>query len=241
MKFLIVILTFLTILTSCSTPVNEIESGVLLIKKTGDFEVTGNGSSASWDKTDWVTIPQRSAHSDIYDTRAKVLYSQSGIYFLFYCEDSVLTATMTEDNLRLWEEDVVEVFLWTDENYPLYFEYQISPLNYQLTILIPNIEGNFFGWLPWQYEGDRKTRHETSVIGGEKESGSSVEAWMAEFFIPYKLLEPLSQVPPVSGMKWRANMYRIDHDQESARRVFSWQKTERTFHEYNKFGTFLFE
>ncbi len=119
--------------------------------------------------------------------------------------------------------------LWTGEDFPVYFEYEISPLNYELPIMVPNNKGHFFGWLPWHYEGERKTRHATSV---------SDKGWMAEFFIPFKLLSPLPQVPPKPGTEWRANMYRIDYDQGQT--LFSWQKTTRTFHEYNQFGTFIF-
>jgi hypothetical protein len=146
---------------------------------------------------------------------------------------------MKADNLDLYNEDVVEVFLWTDENFPVYFEYELSPLNFELPIIIPNNKGTFFGWLPWHYEGERKTQHATSAIGGKKESGSAVSGWMAEFFIPYKLLTPLNHVPPVSGTKWRANMYRIDYDNGTA--LFAWQKISKSFHEYNNFGTFVFE
>ena len=56
-------------------------------------------------------------------------------------------------------------------------------------------------------------------------SGGSVSGWMAEFFIPYKLLVPLNNVPPVSGTKWRANMYRIDYD--NGTKYFAWQKIEK--------------
>jgi len=203
---------------------------VIIVTRCEDFEVSGNGIAEPWNKTEWINIPQRVKKTDTYLTRAKVLYSENGIYFLFECEDKVLTATMKEDNLDLWNEDVVEVFLWTKEDFPVYFEYEISPLNYELPIMVPNYKGDFFGWLPWHYEGDRRTRHATST---------SVKGWMAEFFIPYKLLSPLPQVPPEPGTTWRANMYRIDYDQSQT--LFSWQKTSNTFHEYNKFGTFIFE
>jgi len=49
----------------------------------------------------------------------------------------------------------------------------------------------------------------------------------------------LPEVPPVSGTKWRANMYRIDYDKGTAH--YAWQKTNKSFHEYDKFGTFIFE
>ena len=214
-------------------------TGSLIVKKCVDFEVTGDGTSEEWKKTEWIDLVSRGTEVDGYHTRTKVLYSGTGIYFLFDCKDKKLTTTMEADNLNLWEEDVVEVFLWTDERFPVYFEYELSPMNYELPIIVPNFDGKFLGWLPWKYYGDKKTRRATSVTGGEKKGGSTVTGWMAEFFIPYKLLEPLNNVPPVSGTKWRANMYRLDRD--SGTLAFNWQKTNITFHEYKNFGTFVFE
>jgi len=211
----------------------------VLINKCQDFKITGTGSSDSWNNVSWINLVPSEQNITGYQTKVKVLYSGTGIYFLFSCEDKKLASSMQADNLNLWEEDVVEVFLWPDESFPVYFEYELSPLNYELPIIVPNYKGTFLGWLPWHYEGDRKTRHATSAIGGNKTSGSSVTGWIAEFYIPFKLLAPLNKVPPVSGMKWRANMYRIDHDNGAMH--FTWQKTGRTFHEYNKFGTFIFE
>ena len=209
------------------------------IKRCQDFTVTGAGSSVAWNATDWIKLfPQGSGYID-YETKVKVLYSGTGIYFLFSCGDEKLTTTMKADNLNLWEEDVVEVFLWTSEDFPVYFEYEISPMDYELPIIVPNYKGKFLGWLPWNYTGEKRVIHATNAIGGEKQSGGKVTRWIAEFFIPYKLLNPLPQVPPVSGTKWRANMYRIDYDKGASH--YSWQKTNRSFHEYNSFGTFVFE
>ena len=133
----------------------------------------------------------------------------------------------------------MEVFLWPDESVPVYFEYEVSPLNYELPILVPNMNDRFYGWKPWHYEGDRRTKHATSVTGGEKIGGGKVDRWKAEFYIPYKLLAPLNNVPPASGTKWRANMYRIDYDNGTT--YFTWQKVVKSFHEFNNYGTFIFE
>ncbi|HOX73824.1 MAG TPA: carbohydrate-binding family 9-like protein [Bacteroidales bacterium] len=217
----------------------DAERGTLVIKKCQDFKVTGNGGSDAWKGTSWVKLNQQGPDYASYETRVKVLYSETGIYFLFDCEDKKLTSTIIGDQQNIYTEDVVEVFLWTEESFPVYFEYELSPMNYELTIMVPNYKGKFLGWLPWHYEGDKRTQHETSVSGGSKESGSTVKGWKAEFFIPYKLLAPLPEVPPVSGTKWRANMYRIDYDKGTAH--YAWQKTNKSFHEYDKFGTFIFE
>jgi hypothetical protein len=217
---------------------NLTDAGTVIIKKCEDFHVTGDGSSPQWNNTGWINLPPLGENPSGYRTDVKILYSNTGIYFLFNCPDKKLTSTMQADNLNLWEEDVVEVFLWTSEDFPVYFEYELSPMNYELPIIVPNYKGKFLGWLPWNYDGKR-TEHATSAVGGEKKSGAAVSGWMAEIFIPYRLLNPLPQVPPVAGTKWRANMYRVDYDNGTSR--FAWQKTNGTFHEYNNFGTFLFE
>ena len=218
------------------------DSSVTVVKKTDDFVVTGDGKSPNWEEADWVSLTIQEGASDL-TTRAKILYSDKGIYFLFDCEDEKLTATMTEDFSPLFKEDVVEVFLWPDQSVPLYFEYELSPLNYEWPILIPNINGRIAGWRPMRYEGDNKTQHATSVIGGSKVSHASIKRWYAEFFIPYSLMSPLLPHRPKSGTRWRGNLYRIDYDNEYD--TWTWQKTTKgipgNFHEYEKFGTLLFE
>jgi hypothetical protein len=208
------------------------------IMKVADFEISGTGKAPEWNKTSWADIPQRNNEKVKYQTNAKVLYSETGIYFLIRCNDRKITATMQADNLNLWEEDVVEVFLMPDMKYPLYFEYQLSPLNYELTLLIPNLEGKFLGWLPWKYEGDRKTRHKASIEYDHSTATGAVSGWTAEFFIPWLLMEPLTKTAPLPGTEWKANIYRLDHDEGTTR--FSWNPTVKNFHEPHNFGTFIF-
>lgn len=215
------------------------DPGSVSVIKCQDFTITGDGRSDAWKNTEWISLVRQVSDDGGYKTRVKVLYSVTGLYFLYDCQDEKLTTTMKADNLNLWEEDVVEAFLWTSEDFPVYFEYEISPLDYELAIMVPNYKGKFLGWLPWNYGGDKRVLHATSTTGGAKISGGTVSGWIAEFFIPYKLLAPLPQVPPSPGTRWRANMYRIDYDKGDAE--FAWQKISRSFHEYNNFGTFIFQ
>lgn len=212
----------------------------LKVKKTKDFEVSGSGTAANWEETEWIEIPQRTFIGEAFATKAKILYSDKGIYFLFDCEDKRLTATMEADFMELWNEDVVEVFLWPDDSHPFYFEYELSPLNYELPLMVSNHNLDLALWQPFMYEGERKTRHATSVRGGEKEKGAVVKGWMAEFFIPYQLLRPLKNITPVPGAEWRVNLYRIDYD-TGDEELWSWQPTSGNFHEIETFGTLLFE
>ena len=211
----------------------------LSVKAADDFQISGTGEHASWQKSGWTPLRRRQPDGHPYESRFKMLYSSTGLYFLMEGTDRKLTATMTEDLMDLWNEDVFEVFLWTDDRYPVYFEYEISPLNRELPILIPNFGGHFLGWRPWHYEGDRLTRKATSTMAGPKTSHASIEGWRAEFFIPYKLLTPLQNVPPGPGTVWRANFYRVDYD-DGRSTQWEWAQVGKSFHEYQKFGDLLF-
>ena len=212
----------------------------LIVARTDDFKITGDGSAAAWSKAAWEPLIKREEKGRDDQTRFKVLYSAKGIYFLMQGADRKITATMSEDFADLWKEDVFEAFLWPDEKTPLYFEYEISPLGFELPILVPNFDGKFLGWRPWHYEGDRKIQKATSVQGGTKSSGSVATGWTAEFFIPYALLTPLQNVPPESGTTWRANFYRVDHD-DGQRSAWDWSRVGPSFHDIQNFGTLKFE
>lgn len=210
------------------------------VLRTVDFPVTGDGRADAWQRAGWQTLHRRPGGELDYEARFKVLYSERGIYFLLDGTDRRLTATMTEDFLDLWTEDVFEFFLWPDERYSVYFEYEISPLGYELPILVPNFGGQFLGWRPWHYEGERRIQKATAVRGGEKRSGAEISGWTAEVFVPYDLLKPLPNVPPQPGTRWRANVYRVDYDSPRST-GWDWSRVGLSFHDYAKFGALIFE
>jgi hypothetical protein len=232
-SFVLVLLVLLTAVVSGHAQDNRLVEHT--VRTTTDFQLTGDGSRDEWRKADWIVLTQRKGAVS-YPSTLKLLHSEKGIYCLFRCEDKKITATFTEDFANLWTEDVVEIFFWTDESAPLYFEYELSPLNYELPILIPNFKGDFLGWRPWQYEGERKTRHATHI---ENDASGNPTAWTAEIFIPYILLKPLMNVPPKPGQPWRMNAYRVDHD--NGHTSWSWVPVLTNFHDYERFGTLKFE
>jgi len=214
----------------------------MVVKKTDDFELDGTGKNPAWEKTEWQPMGMVGRKTGPYQTKAKLLYSAKGIYALVDCEDKKLTCTKTRFLDDIYTEDVVEMFLWTDEKQPLYFEYEISPLGVELPILVSNNGRGFFGWAPWHYEGERVIRKATSVRGGKKESMAEVEGWTAEFFIPFALLFGLPNNPPKPGSYWRANIFRIDYDFKEVVYQWAWDvRTGTSFHNYLKYGKIIFE
>ncbi len=215
------------------------EAKTYRVRKVDDFEVTGSGDATSWKDAPWESLTRCRAEGLPYDAHFKSVYSEKGLYVLMNGKDTRLTATMAKDNLDLWNEDVFEVFLWPDKKQTVYFEYEISPLGMELPILVPNF-GKQLGWLPWHYEGERRVRKAVNIAGGEKKSGAEITGWTAEIFIPFALLSPLGNIPPKPGSIWRANFYRMDHD-EGQTTGWNWSPIGRSFHEYEKFGSLIFE
>lgn len=213
----------------------------LRVKRVTDFAVTGLGDAPAWAGGEWQTLVPLGGAGDGQGTRFQCAWSALGLYFLFQCEDRKLTCTGLGDFDDLYLEDVVEVFLWPEEANEVYFEYELSPLGAELPLLVSNRAGNFMGWRPWRYEGQREMRRATSVQGGVQAPGAAVTGWTAEFFLPFALLRGLGNVPPAPGMRWRANLYRIDYDSGSP--VYSaWcDRTGASFHHFREFGHLVFE
>ncbi|MBN1909321.1 MAG: carbohydrate-binding family 9-like protein [Pirellulales bacterium] len=206
------------------------------VRKTKDFKITGMGDNAAWAAAEWAMMPARKADKRV--SRFKMLYSDRGLYVLMDGDDADITSTKKADFEDLWTEDVFEFFLWPDERWPVYFEYEISPKGHELVLLVPNFGGRdkLHGWRPWHYEGKRKIEKKVALRGPTR----AMTGWTAEVFVPYDLLKPLQNVPPTSGTRWRANVYRCDYDFNRAVH-WSWKPTGSSFHEIDRFGTLVFE
>lgn len=231
---------YLLIIGHCYAQVKMNDSGSIYAYKTDDFEISGDGESGIWKSVNWIEIEQRVHLENKMQTKVKVLYSKNGIYFLFYNEDPKLDATFEENGAHLWLEDVVEVFIWPDTSHEYYFEYELSPLNYDLPLMVMNFGGKPHRWEAWYYEDDRQIKHKTAVQGGNKKSGAIIKSWTAEFFIPYSLLSPMLDKTPKNGDKWRVNFNRMDYLNKKEI-YWSWQDLPGSFHDMNKFGTLIFK
>jgi hypothetical protein len=234
-KTVFVFVVLFQIICCLSASAQKSDTTILEVNKTEDFTLSGDGTAMNWRNEKWVVLPKRDNTGPPYETKMKILYSDSGIYCLYQCEDLALTSTFKKDFSDLYDEDVVEAFFWPDESLPVYFEYELSPYNYELPLMVPNINGNFMGWLPNHYVGNRKTRHISSII----RLNNKLTGWTAEFFIPYTLMKPLVKSIPSKNTRWRANFYRIDYDYGDA--GWSWQSVDTYFHDYQHFGELLFK
>ena len=212
----------------------------LIVHKCVDFIVTGKGEDPEWQKTRWVSLNKIDQGGKAYESKFKILYSTTGLYVLFSGDDDKITSSYKNDFDNLFTADVFEVFFHPFPSEPIYFEYEISPLNKELVLLILNRNKNFGGWIPWHYEDKNKTIKNVIINGGRMKSGASIHSWTTEIFFPYRLLNPLLNVPPVSGMRWNANFCRLDYD--SGKMIkWAWSPVKVSFHEFENYFPILFE
>ena len=200
-----------------------------------DFRPDGKGTNEHWAQTNWVALPKIDTNYTPYTSRFKTLYSSKGIYVLFEGTDHKVTSNYRKDFSDMYKADVFEVFLHPNLDIPLYFEYEINPFNKELILLIPNLKKGAGGWRPWHYEGAKKTIKKISI---QKEKGK-MTGWMAEVFIPFSLLSPLENNPPVKGSRWKGTFCRLDYD--SGKMIkWSWAPILVSFHEYRNYKTIIF-
>ena len=208
------------------------------------------------DEFTWAAAPRLGAFTDIRDaasdeflTQAAIAWDDQYFYAAFVCVDSEPWGTLTERDAHLWEEEVVEVFLdpqGDGENYP---ELEVSPDNVVVDLLIP---------APGRVSADEAARWD--IAGLRTAVARHARGWTVEIAIPWaSLSEAGVEGPPKIGERWRVGMYRIERPggPERARRsaearrrgdeaeverltadhrFLAWSKTERSFHEPEKFG-----
>ncbi len=233
---------FLSLFYSNHTQIDNMhnQKNKLIVNHCADFELNGKGDNPQWNNVGWTRMSLLNETDVNLETKFKMLYSETGIYVLSYCEDNLISTSYENDQDDIWEADVFEVFLHTDPNNPVYFEYEINPLNTELVLLIPNNEGDFMGWAPWHYEGERKIRKAVHIMGGKAETGAKIKGWTAEMFFPYALFKGFKNSPPKPGTEWKGNFYRMDYD--TGKRIsWCWAPIEKTFHEYKKFRPIFFK
>ena len=180
--------------------------------------LTLDPGSAQWSDAGSTSISKDcSMQLDYPDLKTEVrgFWTDSSVYFLFaspYRELNLFLPAQGEgDRDKLWDRDVVELFLGADwKNIFQYREFEIAPTGDRVDLAI-DLERKQYdqAWQSGWTTGariDRKTR-----------------TWYAAAQIP---LAAVSPTPVKVGSRWRVNFYRIDGPPPDTRRRFlCWQQT----------------
>jgi hypothetical protein len=168
------------------------------------------------------------------DTRIRGFWTDRSVYMLFVCPYRSLNRFEPgpdgQDRDKLWDRDVVEVFLGDDwKNIRHYREFEMAPTGERVDLAI-NLDGGGEG-RAWNSRWETRARIDESA-----------KVWYASARIP---LASVSDAAVAPGTRWRLNLYRIDGDgPDPQRRFLCWQPTcvvnRDPNHVPEAFGTLIF-
>jgi hypothetical protein len=172
-------------------------------------------------------------------TAFRALWDERGLLVRFDVEDAEPWHTLARHDDRLWEEEVVEIFL-QPAGAAAYGEVEISPGNVTCDVWVTPNPRSFDG--KWNLEGLE------SRVTPRRDEASHTTGWTAIAFLPWAgFARGGVTAAPRPRDRWRFNVFRIerpgghDHPEEGAL-LLAWSPTgERTFHVVEAFRGMVFD
>jgi len=162
-------------------------------------------------------------------TIARLCYDDHRLYVRFDCYDEDIWGHYTERDDPIYDEEVVELFLWPGEANPIhYYEFEISPNGVLFDGLVYNptsLRQDMVVDLAWDCEG----------IIWQAERDDATDHWWAMLSIPWSSVGPVDPVPKI----WRANLYRIERPRQGSPEFSCWSPVlvqPVDFHKPAQFG-----
>lgn len=205
------------------------EYGCLKIDK--NLVIDGDLEKPEWKRAEAVALVDTSTGGAVKrKTSVKLLWNDDFLYTAFDCEDDYTCATMTGYNDRLYEEDVVEIFIDDDRDLKTYVEIEVNPLNAVLHYFIQNdLAGRLVSFA-------RIEKTVRSAVLRDEAKGFAVE-----LAVPFSEFVTAPNRPPVRGDRWLINLYRIDRPETGDVEHSAWSPTGLPrFHVPQSFGELVF-
>lgn len=197
-----------------------------------NINIDGNLDKAQWKNIEELKLVETvTGLPTKLETKVKSVWNDTYIYFGFCCKDDFVKATLTEYNDKLYEEDVVEIFIDDNCDKKTYIEIEVNPLNAVLHYFINNsLEDNFCSFA-------RNGKNVITEVSYNEELGE----WHTEIAIPLREFVTAINNPPRIGDKWLVNFYRIDRGRFGEDEYSAWSCTGKVnFHMPEKFGELIF-
>ncbi len=171
---------------------------------------------------------------DKEQTEARLLWDDTYLYISFVAHDAHISASYTNRDDPVSEEDCVEAFIAPNlERVSDYFNFEINALGTLLDRSPANKRSK-----DWNAEGIQIVIE----IDGTLNNNSDIDRiWTTEIAIPFVNFADYAQVPPKNGDTWRLNLYRCGGEINPQYSV--WRNTgtaEPSFHVPEQFGTIQF-
>ncbi len=203
-----------------------------------DFVPDGNLQKSVWRAASWVKL-DHDAYKDVAypqsTTDVGSLWTPNYVYFAFRCKYTNLNVyengDASKDFWKLWERDVVEIFLNAHpEHMNRYYEFEVAPNNLWIDLDINRDHRLPNGGADWNSGFEHATHVDVAK-----------HVWTCELRIP---VAAVNQGQPLeANAEWRINFYRDDGPSDNTRRALAWSPIrgeEESFHTPSCFGLIRF-
>ncbi len=152
----------------------------------------------------WSAVPCLTWGPTPYETRFRAAWCETGLVVRFDADDERPWATREQRDDRLWEEEVVEIFVDPTCAGRDYVELEISPANVVCDLHIAALEPQRDVRLGWDF-----ATLETRVHHADDGRRWTASAWLP--FADFASVSPdvARRVPPRTGDVWHFNVFRI--------------------------------
>lgn len=242
-RFRVILIFSIVISVHCSV-VTEYMSrdGEIEVKWVDSLiKIDGQLNEPFWKNSESIFLRDNKTGKDVTDSLGNTIvmtgYDSNNIYFAFICYDTDIWSTFTERDQRLWQEEVVEIFISWQKDRTSYLEIDVSPNNVLFDSYIighrgeKGISGHAYN-LP-----DIKTA--VLIDGTLNVRDDRDNKWVVEIAIPFSGLIANYDLARIKELPWHVNFYRIDRN-NNERYTYSWQPTGGNFHKPSKFGKLRF-
>lgn len=179
-----------------------------------------------------------------YETAFRALWSDSGLFIRFDSTDPDPWHTLGQRDGRLWEEEVVELFVAPERAGRRYLEIEMSPGNVVSDLYVSLPDRRFD--LAWNLHGLESRVFPLHDVAGR------TQGWTVVAFLPWDGMRlpasaPVSVTPPRPGDRWRFNVFRIERPGGKVRPevgalYLAWSPTgQRSFHVAEAFRELEFQ
>ncbi|MBW7891804.1 MAG: carbohydrate-binding family 9-like protein [Chitinophagaceae bacterium] len=202
-------------------------------------QIDGRISESAWALVPWsaefVDIEGESKPLPRYSTRFKLLWDSSYLYLAALMEEPHISATLTQHDQIVYNDNDFEVFIDPDNDNYNYFEIEVNALNtlFDLFLSKPYRDGGPIS-IEWDVEGIQSAVY---IDGTLNDPTDTDRKWIVEMAIPVKALQKdkiVSQIIP--GSFWRINFSRVQWEAEVGDGVYKKKinpSTGRPYPEHN--------
>ena len=192
--------------------------------------VDGDIGEAEWELAEWsdyfVDIEGDSKPNPAFETRVKMLWSDSCLFIAAQMEEPHVWATLKQHDAVIFYDNDFEVFIDPENTTHQYYEIEVNAFNTLFDLYMPKpYRNNSDALITWHVDSFRSAVKIQGTLNDPKDVDIG---WMLEMAIPFRSVS-MGNKPkvPTEGSFWRINFSRVEWETEVIEGEYIKRKDEK--------------